>query len=380
MSWNHIIGHKRVKKIIQRSFLEERIAGAYCFWGIDGIGKEAVAIEFAKLLNCSNPIRNEQKINACDECSNCKKISTLTHPNLQLIFSLPAGKGTDSKGDSPYSKLSDEQITEIQNEIQTKAKDHYYKINIQNANQIKIASIRELKRKLTLSAQTDGRTVIIIFNAEELTGESANAFLKTLEEPQDNVTIILVTSRHETIIPTILSRCQQIKFEPLDNQSIEEALISRNKLGQEEARLISAFAQGSYHKATEYLDEDMKQLRFDIVDLLRSCLKRNFRVELINKIDTFLKNKDKRRIEYSLNLLLLWLRDVYTVRSLNNTENIINIDQVSTISKFTNAYLNADIENSVNVIEKTISGLRHNALIQLSLINLFINLREYIMR
>ena len=215
MAWNAIIGQEKVKNLLQKAIIDNRIANSYCFWGLDGIGKDALAIEFAKSANCINPIIYGNTIQACDSCSSCKEITNLQSQSLEIIFSLPAGKTPDGHSDDPIAKLSDEQIDLIQEQIALKAENPYHKISIPNANQIKISSIRGLKKKLTLTSGSRGRRFVIISNADEMNSESANSFLKTLEEPHDNITIILTTSRPDTILPTILSRCQQVRCQPL---------------------------------------------------------------------------------------------------------------------------------------------------------------------
>ena len=314
MAWEEIAGQQRVKNILQRAIKENRVANSYCFWGIDGIGKEAVAIEFAKTLNCLSPVENDGIISACGKCDSCKQFVHLQHPNLIFIYSLPAGKSTDSKSDSSFSKLSDEQIEEIQAEFRLKALDYYHKIAISNANQIKIASIRELKKNLSMSAMQEGRRVIIVLRADELTKESANSFLKTLEEPSEGVTIILITSRQDQILPTILSRCQQIHFQLLAQEELEQLLIAKHNIAEADAKLFACFAQGSYQSTLEFLNEDVKKLRKDSVELLRSSLKKRvFRFDLVKNIDKILNSKDKKKNIAILLHILLWIRDEITI-------------------------------------------------------------------
>jgi DNA polymerase-3 subunit delta' len=305
MAWNNIVGQQRAIEIIHRAILESRIAHAYCFWGIEGIGKEALAIEFAKTVNCQNPIVTEHSINACGVCHSCRQADMLQHPNIQIVFPMPSPK-SDNSSESIYSKLDDDQVREIQEQLRLKSGNPYHKITISNATQIKIASVREIKRTLNLSPTTQGRRFIIVCRADEMTTEAANSFLKTLEEPHENVTIIMTTSRHNAILPTILSRCQQIHCEPLSDEEVMQTLIERQHLSPADAKIVSAFAQGSYTRALEFLDEDMKSMREKVVAVLRQSLKKKvFRVELLKELDEIFKQKDKKKNETFLMLLLL---------------------------------------------------------------------------
>ncbi len=380
MAWKNIIGQTTVKNLLQRALLEDRIAHAYCFIGSEGIGKEAVAIEFAKAVNCEEPIVNNGKIDACGLCVSCRMMSSLQHPNVQMIYSLPAPKSMDTRKDNISDKLSDDQITEIQEQNAFKAANPYYKIQIPKATQIKIAQIREVKRGLSLAPNSGGRRFILVFNAEEMTSESANAFLKTLEEPHSNTTIIMTTSEPQMILPTILSRCQQVFFQTLPDDELELYLVEKFNLDSAEARLAVSIGQGSYLKAVESLDEGMKSLRNQVVDLLRTSLKKRvYRVELITKLQPVLAEKDKNYIDKILLILLFWLRDAFNLINTDSARTIINIDQLIFLQNFAKNFNGKDLSYSITCIEDAIKNNRRNVNQQLLLINLFVKIRRSIL-
>lgn len=377
MAWNRIIGQDRIKNILQKTILEERIAHSYCFWGIEGVGKDSLAIEFAKAVNCRNPIITENTYEACDECNSCKLASTMQNPNIQLVFSLPAPKGAAGKDDTALGRMTDEQINEIQEQIHIKAENPYYKISLPGANQIKISAVRELKRNLSMTSIQQGRRFIIISRAEEMNVEAANAFLKTLEEPHSNTTIIMTTSAHDRILPTIMSRSQQFHIEPLSDNDIIEALFSKHSIPKDEGKLISAFAQGSYSQAFEYLDSDMKQFRMDAVETLRTSLKRKqFRKELFEKMEEITKKKDKKILEKLFILLMIWIRDALIIARTGSTEQIVNIDQIDTLRKFATNFAESDFAQAIDVIEAQILKIKRNVAPELIFITLFYKLRD----
>jgi len=381
MTWNRVYGQERVKEILQRLIIEDRIPHAICMYGSEGIGKEALALEFARTVNCLDLIRKDDTISACGICKSCKRFENLSHENLSLIFTLPTPKSTSSQNETVISKLSDQQIKYIQEQIAFKAKDHYHKIRISDANMIKIASIREVKRNLTLTSNARGRRCVLVFDAEEMNPEAANAFLKTLEEPHDNITIILITSRAEMILPTILSRCQKIRCEPLSDEIITQVLIDKHELDNLEAKLISVFAQGSLSRAENFLNESMKELRQKVINVLRTALRKKvFRTNLLNEINEFIKSPDKKKNEYFLNLMIIWLRDALLVSKTGFTDGIINSDQEQTIKKFADNFGNTDIPSAIEMIEKAITQIRRNVQMQLIFINLFLELRSVFLR
>lgn len=374
MSWKNIISHERSKKILQKSILENKVASAYLFWGIDGIGKSAVAIEFAKTLNCQNLIINENSVYACDNCRSCKQFANLTHPNLHLIFSLPPAKNADNS-DSSISKLSDEQIELIREQILAKSQNIYHKISIPNATQIKINAIRELKRSLNMTSNVPGWRVAIILNAEEMTTEAANAFLKTLEEPHERTTIILISSKKEMLLQTIVSRCQQVYFEPIPDAIIENYLIEEYNISQAEAKIIANFAQGSINTAREFLDSNISEFRDNIVEILRISLKNNYRTELSEKIEDLINTKNKQFLENSLRLLQNWFRDCFVLLTTSSKERIINLDLLDRIIKFAELFPNADYLKIINEIEHSIYLIRRNVNLQLIVFSLFLKIR-----
>jgi DNA polymerase-3 subunit delta' len=115
MAWSNVIGQDRVKRILINAILSERIPNAYLFYGPEGVGKDAMAIEFAKALNCER-----KKGEACDECKTCKSISEFSHPNIKLIFKLPLGRN-ETKDDPPLEKLDEDEIKIIQEQVKLKS-------------------------------------------------------------------------------------------------------------------------------------------------------------------------------------------------------------------------------------------------------------------
>jgi len=371
MAWKQIIGLEKEKQLLQKALITQRLASAYCFLGIEGIGKDAMALELAKTANCYNPITtvedlSNQTISACDNCKSCKMANSFSHPNIQYIFAKPSD-----------DKITDEQLTAIKEQIALKTSDKYHKINVPNAKQINIALIRKIKKHAVLSSANKGRNFIIISNGDTMNTEAANAFLKTLEEPQPNTTIIITSSKKEKLLQTILSRCQQIYFNPIHSEEIVEYLISHHNKNETESRLIATFAQGSITKAIEHFDDDMNLLRSEAVDILRVAFKRkSYRIELLDAIEKLLSKKDKKHYSLFLNLLLIWFRDVYTIAILRSDVLAVNVDLSERMLKFHNGFPNADINKAISFIENAINKIDYNIDPKLVFISLFIELRK----
>ncbi len=375
--WNAVIGQERAKDNLQRAILKDRVAHAYCFWGPEGVGKDALAIEFARCLNCEQPLRGTNSIDACGECRSCKQAEHLQHPNIKLVFALPAGKGSGSDEENAAAKLSEDQLAILQEQIQLKSENPYFNIALPNATQIRIALIREIKKSVQLSQSQHGHRVIIFCEADQMTNEAANAFLKTLEEPQPGVTMILCTSRKDQLPQTILSRCQQVQFDALADDQICKALVERVGMDEQGARLSASLAQGSYSAAMNLANHDTRALRNAIVDLLRSAMRGgNYRIDIMSKLDELSADADKAELEKMLVLLLVWMRDAMMVLHGASAEQIINQDQFETIQKFVTAYGTRDYAAAIDRIEECVRNIRGNGQVHLNLVTMVLSLRQ----
>jgi len=370
MAWKSVIGQERVKDFLISSLRQNRLAQAYLFSGPGGVGKDALAIELAKALNCNNGA-----LEACGTCSNCVKFQSLQHPNLHLIFSLPVGK-YEVSGDPPLEKLTDEQISAIKEQLAAKAQNLYHDIVVPKANAIKVNSIREIRRTSSLRSFGNGKSVFVIMDADQLNDESSNALLKTLEEPHENNLLILTTARPDYLLPTIVSRCQQVRFDILRNEEIQDALVRREQLDASRAAIIAQLANGSYTRALELISTSLLELRDEGVNFLRSALHRT-RENLLQTVDNIAIGSERSEIEQFLYLLQSWLRD--TVASREGSGRVINIDDLEALKKFVDHYSEIDDAAVARSIQRAISLLNKNVYIPLILLNLGIELRKLIL-
>lgn len=282
--------------------LTNHLASAYCFIGMEGIGKDGFAIELAKTANCYAPIIKpisdangvtRDSITACDECKSCQMANNLSHPNIQFIFATPN-----------KDKITEAIYAEIKAQIGIKKSNIYHKIAIDKANEIQIDTIRDIKKSNALSNET-GHKFVIISDGDKLNEKASNAFLKMLEEPSPNSTIIITTSKKERLLDTILSRCQQVFFNPLPIDDIADYIQEQYHRSEVDSKLFAVLSQGSVIKAVANFDDNINSMRSQAVDLLRIALKKKiFRIELLSAIDEIAK-KDRSMINVFLNLLLV---------------------------------------------------------------------------
>ncbi len=370
MSWNDIVAQHRVKKYLLTSIQHNRLPHALLFYGPEGVGKDATAIEFAKVLNCT--LRGTD---CCNECTDCKQMNMLQHQNLILVFALPVGKAEESS-DSPIEKLTTDDMANIHSQLEQKAKNLYHKIAVDKANTIKISSIRDIRRKTAMSVSGNGKRVILIMNAEDMGIEASNALLKTLEEPPQNTIFILTSSNKDTLLPTIVSRCQLIRFDELTENQIKEALIIRENINEDQSKIISRLANGNYTTALEMINTDFFDKRNQLVDFLVLVLTSDT-LKISQEVDRVIKSNNKLEIERFFLMLNVWFRDVITLHE--GADNIINIDLISRLNKFLNRYPHCDFHKIISAIEKSLSLIRKNVYIPLVFFQFIITIRKILL-
>jgi DNA polymerase-3 subunit delta' len=371
--WNNIIGQERVINILKNIYVNNRVAHAYIFSGKEGVGKDAVAIEFAKLLNCDSRISETE---ACGKCVSCNRISSLNSANFRIITALPAGRKELTEDENPISILKDDDRENYLTEIEKKSNDPYYKINIPNANDIKISSIRQIRKEIYLTGETGKKKIYLISNADQMNPQSSNAFLKILEEPPGDALIILTTSRVNSLLPTIIGRCQKINFDSIAKKDLISYLLNlRSDLPQKEAEFYANIADGSISKCRDIIDSYYLELRELSIAMLASLLTRN-QIELGKIISGIIGYKDKERIRQFLVMLIYWFRDIASVKSGEN-DKIINVDKIDRLVKFNERFI-SDNYKIINLLEDGIHDVDMNINPELLVYNLVYKIKSLI--
>ena len=370
--WNNIIGQERVKEILKSILSGGRVSHAYIFYGKSGVGKDAAAIEVAKYLNCENP---DIEKGSCDVCKNCKDVQSLKSMLLKFITALPSGKDDDDI--SVLESLEKADYEAYLSEIEEKSENPYHKLRLEKANFIRISSIREIKDLIYLTGAENRTKVFLISDADNMNPQSANALLKILEEPPKNSLLILTTSKLNSLLPTIIGRCQKIHFDSISKENLSEYIIKlKPGISPTELSFYTELADGSVTKAQTIIDGSYDELRKKVLVLLRNLVTMNT-VKAGMDIDFITGKKDKERVRQFLILMQIWLRDVIYKRSGADTL-VINKDEAESISKFALKY-NSDYYEMINLLENSINDIDYNVNLELMLFNLFIKIRELIL-
>lgn len=271
MQFQDIIGQQKAKATFHRMVEEDRLAHALILKGKPGIGKLAFATAIAQLINCEQPVQGD----SCGKCGACVKIAKGIHPDVRYILPIVSGK---QDGKPP---VSDDYFPQLREAFFA---NPYYSFNewitlMDGDNKqvgIRIHEIRELKRKITLKAFEGKYKVVIIWNAEKINTEAANAMLKLLEEPPERTVIIMTVSDTSQLLTTINSRCQRIQMHRIDDKDLAGYLVSRHGLSEDHATQLSQLAEGDIARALELANETNKSVSELYMAWLRLCMKGNF--------------------------------------------------------------------------------------------------------
>ncbi len=279
MAFEDLIGQEKWVNLLVGAWKKEKLAHAILISGPSGSGKEFLAIEMAKMLNC--PVDDG---GGCGNCSSCRRISSLEHPNLQFVYPLPgAGKtgGSKNNGVDPLYGLSEEILEIIQLEMTKKKENPYHRIEIPKANDVRIDSIRHLRETAYFKSAEPGKKVIIVSRAELMNDEAANSFLKLLEEPPPETFIFLTSSKPNSLVSTIRSRCQEIKLKSLSDEQVAVSLV-RTGIPEEKAKSISKVVEGDISKAFSMLEEGEYEERSTVADEIVATIRTGLATDILS--------------------------------------------------------------------------------------------------
>lgn len=302
-----VIGHEWAVELLERSIRADKVGHAYLFVGPSQIGKTTLAKVFARALLCQG-----EDI-PCGVCRACRLVQSDRHPDVHLV-----------------------------------APDQ---------DRVKIEDIRDLQRAVSLSPVEGAYRVCIISRFDVATPAAANSLLKTLEEPPGKVILLLTADRIESLLPTIISRCQVLSLRQVSTEQIGSALRTRG-VDASQARLLGHLARGRVGWAIEASqNQEVLARRDQLLDELRGLVQGGYahRFAWAERL-----SREPDRIEDVLDVLSGWWRDVLVVASGSGIQ-ITNIDREAELSEWAVRYGLAAAQQMLKGIRDTVWKLDRNA-------------------
>jgi DNA polymerase III subunit delta' len=319
MSFRLLVGNERIKNLLGRAVVENRIGQSLLFAGPRGVGKFQFALALAQALNCEHPMDGD----ACQQCVACRRIASGEHLDVQVFR--PEGLF------------------------------------------IKVERMRELAREAQFRPYEGRRRVCIIDDAERMNPASANSILKTLEEPPDSSLLILVTSKPYQLLETIRSRCQMVNFSTLTQDELEAVVRERVDLTDPEIRVLARLAQGSIGRALEIDLAGYDQRRSTMIELIESMAVERDSIRLLSAAEYLGKKLEKEEFEQHIETLLVLLNDVFYLRLGKSPESLTNADKAQRLERVAEVVTIEQITGWVDQLEKLLVDLQRNISRQLAM-------------
>jgi DNA polymerase-3 subunit delta' len=319
---------------------------ALLFTGTEGVGKQAAAVALAMACNCQREIPefkaedrpghapvnssgefNLKTMDACGVCKSCRKIAAGNHPDIIRIQ--PTG---------PF---------------------------------IKIDQIRALLQTLAMKPYEAKTRVAILSEAQAMNAAASNALLKILEEPPSRSMLVLTATQKSDLLPTIVSRCQHVGFNPIPEEKIAAWLKNKHGLEQQAADILAAMANGSFSRARMMLKNNWLQRRKWVIEEMA-----HLSLQPIAQLFALAEklSKEKEALAQSLEIIKVWFRDL--IINQYDAAKIINrdvADKIETASQKNNL---PDLLSKVDAVQKTQNRLAANSNLRLTMESLLIYLAQ----
>ena len=291
MTARAIRGHAAALELLGRALALDRVAHAYAFVGPSGTGKKLTALTFAQALLCPSPPRGAGweapqplSLGGCGNCSACRRVEAGTHPDCHLV--VPDGQT------------------------------------------IKIEQIRELARLAALRPHEGPRKILIVDEAERMPPVTANALLKTLEEPPDRTVLILILSQAKALAPTVLSRCQVVRFAPLV-EADAVAVLREHGVDDITARFLARACQGRVGVALARDPWAWGQRRDHALALLDKVNAEGCET-LFNSVEAL--GRDRAQAAELIEAVWLWHRDILCAKAGSDPGLLVSGDRQAELS------------------------------------------------
>ncbi len=339
MYFKEIIGQEEIKSRLIQSARTGVVPHAQLFTGRGGTGTFALALAYARYLNCTN----RSETDSCGQCPSCKKFDALAHPDLHFVFPIISKK--DKK-----KEICDDYLEEWRSFLSGRPYfnfDNWLDFIEAGNSQATIYSreSEEIIHKLNLKIYEANYRILLVWLPEKLHPVCANKLLKLIEEPPANTVILMVSEQPEQVLGTIVSRTQRIHVHPIKQEKMIEAIMSNYGLSPEDAQHIAHLSCGDFLQATEAisLNEENNFFLEQFKSMMRNSWARNVKgmKQLADTLAAIGRERQKNYLAYCQHLI----RENFMYRFMSPELNYMNNDEAGFATKF------APFVNERNVID-----------------------------
>jgi DNA polymerase-3 subunit delta' len=267
MQFKDVIGQGQLKQHFAQAIGSGKVPHAQMFLGSLGHGGLALALAYAQMLNCENPVEDD----SCGVCGACSKIQKLIHPDVHFSYPFPGTVKKDEKIEHAVELMSYWRTMNANSAYFT-LQEWMQQFDSENRQpNIPVKECHDIIRRLNLRSFEAKYKVMIIWLPEYL-GNEGNTLLKILEEPPDNTVFILVAENQDVVLNTILSRTQLVKINSIDINELSDYLIAKNNVEPQEALNVASLAQGDFIEAQKLLTHEAGSSALLFLEWLEMCL------------------------------------------------------------------------------------------------------------
>ncbi|MCC8168461.1 MAG: DNA polymerase III subunit delta' [Clostridiales bacterium] len=300
--YSDIIGHEQIKEHLINAVAADKVNHAYIFNGPEGSGKKMLAEAFAMALQCE-----KGGPEPCLNCRSCRQAMNGNHPDIIYV--------THEKPKT-----------------------------------ISVNDIREMNRNVQIKPYSSRYKVFLVDEAEKMNAQAQNALLKTIEEPPAYAVILLLTTKSDAMLPTILSRSITLNLKAVSNDAIREHLMKNYGVPDYKADTCVAFAQGNVGKAIRLAgSSDFSNLKDSVVDLMKRIDGTDL-YELESSADQMMEHK--LDISDYFDLMMVWFRDVLYLKTTNDINGIVFKDEAHEIKKQASKHSYQGLEKILEALDK----------------------------
>jgi DNA polymerase III subunit delta' len=324
MPFRAVTGHHGILILLARAIARDTLPPVLLFAGPRGVGKHRIAAAVAEALNCpSAAASGEFELDACGSCPTCHRIARNVHPDVIVVE--PGESGA-----------------------------------------IKVEQVRDVIDRTAFRPFEGRRRVVIVDSADAMAPPSQNALLKTLEEPPPGSIFILVSSIPDALLPTVRSRCPQLRFGALTTAEVVEILTRDHGYAPGDAHAAAIEADGSIARALERDAVDLVEARADARRVLEYVSRvdepvRRLAAAEILKVKAATPAEERNLLATCLTSLLSLLRDVSVMATQADTRLLANADLEHDLRKLTSAFDERRSRQAFGAVDEALTALERNA-------------------